>query len=155
MLTEGKKAPSFTLESFGGEKISLKDYAGKIVVLYFYPKDNTPGCTKEACGFNDSLSKIKRLGAVVFGISRDSVSSHEKFRDNYSLQFKLLADTDGAVCRKYDVIKEKNMFGKIGLGIQRSTFIISPEGKIAKVFPKVSPDGHADEVIAAIKELQK
>ena len=152
-VSEGAAAPNFTLESSAGKKISLKDLKGKKVVLYFYPKDDTPGCTKEACGFRDGISELKKLGAVVLGVSPDDVESHEKFIKKYSLPFDLLADTDHAVAEKYGVWKEKSMYGRKYMGIERTTFIIDADGKIAKIFPKVKVDAHSEEVAAALKAI--
>jgi len=123
------------------------------VVLYFYPKDDTPGCTKEACAFRDRLSEIEALGAVVLGVSADSVESHQKFTTKYTLNFPLLADTEHAVAEKYGAWREKNMYGRVSMGIQRSTWIIGADGKVAKLWKKVSVDGHDEEVIAALQEL--
>ncbi len=152
-VSEGAAAPNFTLESSAGKKISLKDLKGKKVVLYFYPKDDTPGCTKEACGFRDGIGELKKLGAVVLGVSPDDVESHEKFIKKYSLPFDLLADTDHAVAEKYGVWKEKSMYGRKYMGIERTTFIIDTDGKIAKIFPKVKVDAHSEEVAAALKAI--
>ncbi len=152
-VSEGAAAPNFTLESSAGKKISLKDLKGKKVVLYFYPKDDTPGCTKEACGFRDGIGELKKLGAVVLGVSPDDVESHEKFIKKYSLPFDLLADTDHAVAEKYGVWKEKSMYGRKYMGIERTTFIIDADGKIAKIFPKVKVDAHSEEVAAALKAI--
>jgi len=149
-VKEGNKAPAFNLESTLGEKIALRDLAGKTVVLYFYPKDNTPGCTKEACNFRDDFSKYKRKGAVVLGISPDSRESHQKFTDKFELPFPLLVDKDHKVAEKYGVWVEKNMYGKKRWGIQRSTFIIGPDGRIEKIFGKVKVDGHSDQVLAEL-----
>ncbi|MBI2125832.1 MAG: thioredoxin-dependent thiol peroxidase [Thaumarchaeota archaeon] len=150
-LQIGDIAPDFSLESDAGQKTSLKDFTGKKVVLYFYPKDDTPGCTKEACNFRDSLNSITSKDAVVLGVSRDSVSSHKKFKEKYSLNFPLLSDTSGEVTRAYGVYKKKNMYGVIRWGIERSTFIIDEEGKIAKIWRKVKVDGHKDEVLQTLK----
>ncbi len=150
MLKEGQKAPPFTLESADGNKVSLSDFAGKNVVLYFYPRDSTPGCTREAQAFRDALPSLKKKSAVVLGVSKDSVASHCKFRDKYSLTFPLLSDPDGKVLEKYGAWGEKVLYGKKYMGIIRSTVIIGPDGKIRKVFPKVKVDGHADEVLAAL-----
>ncbi len=152
-VSEGAAAPSFTLESSAGNKISLKDLKGKKVVLYFYPKDDTPGCTKEACSFRDGIGELKKLGAVVLGVSPDDVESHEKFIKKYNLPFDLLADTDHAVAEKYGVWKEKSMYGRKYMGIERTTFIIDADGKIAKIFPKVKVDAHSEEVAAALKAI--
>ena len=153
-LEPGTKAPAFTLTSDSGEKVKLSDLVGSPVVLYFYPKDDTPGCTKEACAFRDKSVELKKLGAKVFGVSPDDVKSHEKFRDKYSLNFPLLADLEHKIAEKYGAWREKNMYGKKSMGIQRSTYLIDAAGKIAKVWKKVSVDGHDEQVIAALKELQ-
>lgn len=150
-LQVGDIAPDFSLESDTGQKASLKDFRGKKVVLYFYPKDDTPGCTKEACNFRDSLNSITSKDAVVLGVSMDNVSSHKKFREKYLLNFPLLSDPSGKVTRAYGVYKQKNMYGFIRWGIERSTFIIDEEGKIAKIWRKVKVDGHKDEVLQALK----
>ena len=150
MLEEGKKAPAFTLASSGGEKVSLGDFKGQKVILYFYPKDDTPGCTREAEGFRAALPKIKKKNAVVLGVSRDSVESHCKFIDKYGLNFPLLSDPDGKVLRAYGAWGEKNMYGKKTEGVLRTTVIIDGEGKVEKVFPRVKVDGHVDKVLAAL-----
>jgi peroxiredoxin Q/BCP len=147
------KAPSFSLKGTDGTTVKLSALKGQPVVLYFYPKDDTPGCTKEACAFRDRLSEIKQLGAVVLGISADDVASHKKFAEKFSLNFPLLADTDHVIAEKFGAWREKNMYGKISLGIQRSTFLIDAEGRVAKVWKKVSVDGHDQQVIDAIKSL--
>jgi peroxiredoxin Q/BCP len=152
MLKVGSKAPSFTLQTDEGKTVSLKDFAGKKVVLYFYPKDDTPGCTKEACSFTDNMNTLKKAGAVVLGVSADSVNSHQKFKNKYSLNFPLLSDPDRGTIEKYGVWKEKNMYGKKTMGIERTTFIIDEEGKIAHIFPKVKVDGHTEEVLQKLKE---
>jgi peroxiredoxin Q/BCP len=149
----GSKAPDFSLLSDQGEKVKLSAFGGQPVVLYFYPKDDTPGCTREACAFRDRKTALAKLGAVVFGVSADDVTSHEKFRDKYKINFPLLADTDHRVAEKYGAWREKNLYGKKSMGIQRSTFLIGRDGKIARVWKKVNVDGHDEEVIAAIKEL--
>jgi peroxiredoxin Q/BCP len=150
MIKEGTKAPAFTLESSEGEKVSLKDFKGKKVVLYFYPKDDTPGCTIEAQAFRDSLPRLKRKNAVVLGVSRDSVASHCKFRDKYGLTFPLLSDPEGAVIQAYGAWGEKSLYGRKSLGIIRTTVVIDADGKVAKVFPKVKVAGHAEEVLAVL-----
>jgi peroxiredoxin Q/BCP len=147
------KAPVFTLNATDGSTVKLADLKGKPVVLYFYPKDDTPGCTKEACAFRDRHSEIQKLGAVVLGVSADDVASHQKFSDKFTLNFPLLADIDHKVAEKYGAWREKNMYGKVSLGIQRSTFLIDVDGKVAKVWKKVSVDGHDQQVIDALKEL--
>ncbi|MBI3839147.1 MAG: thioredoxin-dependent thiol peroxidase [Planctomycetia bacterium] len=149
----GSKAPDFTLPSDQAAKVKLSALGGKPVVVYFYPKDDTPGCTREACAFRDRQPALAKLGTLVFGISADSVASHEKFRDKYKLNFPLLADTDHKVAEKYGAWREKNMYGKKSMGIQRSTFLIDRDGRIAQVWKKVNVDGHDAEVIAAIREL--
>jgi peroxiredoxin Q/BCP len=152
MLKEGDKAPSFNMPTNKGENVSLSKLKGQKIVLYFYPRDDTPGCTKEACGFRDGLSKYKRAGAVVIGVSRDSVESHEKFVKKFSLNFTLASDKDGDVCEKYDAWRLKNMYGKEYMGIGRSTFLIDTKGNINKIWPKVKVDSHVDEVLKAVKE---
>lgn len=147
---EGKKAPAITLPDQNGKKVSLKDFKGKKVVLYFYPKDMTPGCATEACDFRDSLTKIKRKKAVVLGVSRDSVARHEKFTDKYDLNFPLLADEDGEICKKYGVWQKKKFMGREFMGIVRSTFIIDEAGKVKKFFDKVKVKGHVDAVLAEL-----
>ena len=153
MIKEGQKAPAFSLESDEGAKVSLGDFKGKNVVLYFYPKDDTPGCTKEACAFQDSYAAIKKTGAVVLGVSPDSPGSHGKFKTKYKLKFPLLADPDKEVAKKYGAFGEKMMYGKKVIGMIRSTFLIDGEGVVRKVFPKVRVDGHADRVLEALREL--
>jgi thioredoxin-dependent peroxiredoxin len=152
-IEEGKAAPAFTLQSDSGDKVRLSELKGKPVVLYFYPKDDTPGCTTEACAFRDRRAEIMALGAQVLGISPDTVESHAKFRDKYQLNFPLLADPDHAVAEKYGAWREKNMYGKKSMGIQRSTFLIDARGKVAKVWPRVSVDGHDQQVIDALQAL--
>jgi peroxiredoxin Q/BCP len=147
MLKEGDAAPGFSLKGDDGAMHRLSDFAGKKVVVYFYPKDDTPGCTVEACNFRDSLSGITSHNAAVIGISRDSQDSHRKFKNKYKLNFLLLSDDDGSVCKEYGVLVEKNMYGRKSVGIQRSTFVIDEKGIIKKIFPKVTPDGHAAEVL--------
>ena len=150
----GQAAPAFYLPSDTGEKIRLSSYKGeKNVVLYFYPRDNTPGCTKEACAFQDDLVKFKRQDTVVLGVSADPLNSHEKFRAKFNLKFPLLADEDTKVAQKYGVWVEKNMYGHKKMGIQRATFLIDKKGKIARVWPRVKVDGHAQEVYQAVREL--
>lgn len=151
----GKKAPAFTLESSEGGKVKLSDLAGKVVVLYFYPRDNTPGCTVEAEGFRDAVPALKKLGAVVLGVSKDSIASHCKFRDKYKLNFPLLTDPDGKAMEAYGAWGEKVLYGKRSMGIIRSTVLIGPDGKVAKHWPKVSVKGHVDDVVASVKALEK
>lgn len=146
-LEPGSKAPDFSVPSTSGKTVSLKDFAGKKVILYFYPKDDTPGCTKEACGFRDTIADIQAKGAIVLGVSKDTIDSHQKFKQKFHLNFDLLSDLDGAICQAYKVWNEKSMFGKKYFGILRVTFIIDEQGNIQKVFPKVSPTVHAEEVV--------
>lgn len=153
MIEEGKKAPAFSLKDQSGQTVKLTDFSGKYVVLYFYPKDDTPGCTKEACSFRDEHSKLKKAGAVVLGVSPDDEARHVKFIEKYELPFTLLADTEHAVAEKYGAWGEKNNYGKKYMGIVRSTFLIGPDGKVAKVWPKVKPEGHGDEVLEALRAL--
>ena len=150
MLKEGAKAPAFTLESDDGGKVSLGDLKGKKVVVYFYPRDNTPGCTLEAQAFRDAAPKLKKKGAVVLGVSRDSIASHCRFRDQQGLNFRLLSDPDAKAIKAYGAWGEKNMYGKKTEGIIRSTVIIDEDGKVAKVFPKVKVAGHVDEVLDSL-----
>jgi len=150
-LQVGDKPPDFSLPDQDGKTVSLKSLKGKQVVLYFYPKDDTPGCTKEACGFRDSWSAIEKANTVVLGVSMDDAESHQKFIKKYSLPFTLLCDEDGTVSKAYGVYKKKNMYGKIYWGIERSTFIIDETGKLKAVFRKVKVDGHIAEVQAALK----
>ncbi len=152
-LEEGAKAPSFTLVDDKGAKVKLSQFGGKPLVIYFYPKDDTPGCTKEACAFRDASDQFASLGAAVIGISGDSSESHAKFRDKYTLNFPLLADPDFAVAEKFGAYREKNMYGKKSMGIQRSTFLIDGKGKVAKVWKRVQVDGHDAQVLEAIGEL--
>lgn len=147
MLKEGQKAPSFKLPGDDGKEHSLNDFKGKKVVLYFYPKDDTSGCTKEACDFKDNMSRIKRKDTVVIGVSKDSVKSHLKFKEKYGLNFLLLSDEDLNILEKYGVWKEKSMYGRKYMGVERTTFIIDENGKIQKIFEKVKVPGHVDEVL--------
>jgi peroxiredoxin Q/BCP len=149
----GSQAPDFNAPASNGKNIALKDLKGKNVVLYFYPKDDTPGCTVEACGLRDSFKEIEKLNAVILGVSPDSVDSHGKFINKFKLPFVLLADTDKKICQDYGVWVEKSMYGKKYMGVARTTFIIGKDGKIAKVFEKVKPEGHNQEIIAALKSL--
>jgi peroxiredoxin Q/BCP len=151
MLKSGDKAPAFSLPADSGGSVTLKDLKGKKVVLYFYPKDDTSGCTTEACEFRDSWAAVKATGAVVLGVSPDGIASHEKFRAKYRLPFNLLADEDHAVAEQYGAWGEKSMYGRKYQGILRSTFIIDEAGKILKIFPRVKPAGHAAEVLAALQ----
>jgi len=152
-LEVGVKAPEFSAESDSGEIVKLSDLRGKVVVLYFYPKDDTPGCTQEACAFRDLKSRFEEAGAVIYGVSRDDIRSHAKFRDKHGLNFPLLSDPDGQICQAYDVLKEKNMYGRKTIGIERTTYVIDRDGAIAAVFPKVKVDGHAEEVLTKVREV--
>ena len=154
MIEEGKKAPAFTLDSSEGGKVKLKDQAGKWVVIYFYPRDMTPGCTTEAQDFRDAAKALEKHEAVVFGVSKDSIESHCKFRDKHDLNFALLSDPDGKVIEKYGAWGEKNMYGRKSMGIIRSTVIIDPAGKVRKIFPKVRVKGHVEKVLEAHGALQ-
>ena len=151
MLKPGAKAPAFTLPADDGSAVALKDLKGKWVVLYFYPKDDTTGCTTEACEFRDAWAAVRRIGAVVLGVSPDGVVSHGKFRAKYRLPFRLLADADHAVADAYGVWGQKSMYGRKYFGILRTTFLIDPTGKVARVFEKVRPKGHAAEVLEALR----
>ncbi len=154
MANSGESAPAFSLPDQEGKLHTLESYKGKWVVLYFYPKDDTPGCTKEACNFRDEKGRLEEIGAVVLGVSADDVGSHQKFHGKYGLNFPLLADSDKATIHAYGAWGEKNNFGKVYEGILRQTFLIDPKGKIAKVWAKVNPDEHALEVAAALTELK-
>lgn len=152
-LKPGDEAPPFILPSSDGKEIDLTSYRGKShAVLYFYPKDDTPGCTKEACAFRDSFAELKKAKAVVLGVSLDPLASHQKFVEKYTLPFLLLSDTDAAVSKTYGVYKLKNMYGRQFWGIERSTFVIDPKGKITHLFRKVKVDAHLEEVLSALKE---
>lgn len=151
MLQEGMKAPDFTLADETGTLRSLSEFAGKRVVLYFYPRDNTPGCTKEACAFRDEYSEFVSLGVVVLGVSPDTVEKHKKFKESFRLPFTLLADPEKKMLQAYGVIGEKKLYGKISLGVQRSTLIIGPDGTIERVFPKVTPASHAEDILAVLR----
>ena len=150
-LKVGDVAPPFSLKTSGEKTIALSEFRGKRVVLYFYPKDDTPGCTKEACGFRDAAARLRQANAVVLGISRDSVASHDRFANKYHLSFPLLSDPDATVCAAYGVYTQKSMYGRLFLGIVRTTFIIDEEGRIASIFPKVSVEGHIEAVLQALK----
>ncbi len=152
MLEVGKKAPDFSLLNQDGNKISLKNYLGKKVVLYFYPKDDTSGCTKEACSFSDDLPKFSKVDAIILGVSPDSVKSHKKFSEKYKLKFDLLADEEKKIVEKYGVWKEKSKYGRKYMGVERTTFIIDGKGRIKKIFNKVKVDGHNKEVMEALKD---
>ena len=148
----GRRAPAFALQASGGKTVALSDFRGRTVVLYFYPKDDTPGCTKEACGFQGALSQFTRARAVVLGISCDAIASHERFAAKFGLAFPLLSDPDAAVGKAYGVYKQKSMYGRTYWGIERTTFVIDEQGRIAAVFPKVSVDGHVEAVLQAIRQ---
>ena len=146
------RAPDFSLLDENGKNIALHDYQGRYVVLYFYPRADTPGCTVEACEFRDSERQLQQAGAVVLGVSPDPPKDLKKFQEKFHLPFSLLADTGRKVSEAYGVLKEKNMYGKKSIGIERTTFLIGPDGKIARVFAKVKPQGHAEEVLAALRQ---
>lgn len=150
MLEKGAKAPLFTLPDKDGNAVSLSDFLGKKVVLYFYPKDNTPGCTRQACAFAGLYEEFKKKDIVVIGISKDSVASHQKFAEKYNLPFILLSDPELIAIKAYDVWQEKKMCGKVGMGVVRTTFIIDEKGSIEKVMPKVKPDTNAAEILAEL-----
>lgn len=152
-MEEGKKAPAFSLTGMDGTKVSLKDFKGSTVVLYFYPRDNTPGCTTEANDFNGALEEFGAAGAVVIGISKDSVESHCKFRDKHGLAFQLLSDPEGKVINAYGAWGEKNLYGRKSMGIIRSTVVIDGKGKVARIFPKVRVKGHIVKVLEAVHDL--
>jgi peroxiredoxin Q/BCP len=149
-LKEGRRAPAFTAETNGGRTVSLADFKGKHVVLYFYPKDDTPGCTKEACGFRDAWKQFEMKGAVVLGVSPDTVKKHDKFVEKFELPFTLLADVDKKIVEAYGVWGKKKFMGREYMGVFRVTFLIDPDGKIKKIWPTVKPEEHAQEVLAAI-----
>jgi peroxiredoxin Q/BCP len=149
-VAEGSPAPAFTLTSDAGETVSLESVKGKPVVLYFYPKDDTPGCTKQACGIRDAWGEFERTGAVVLGVSPDSEASHVKFKEKFDLPFTLLADPDHATAEDYGVWVEKSMYGKTYMGVERSTFVIGPDGTLLKEMRKVKPETHADDVLAVL-----
>ena len=150
MITAGQKAPDFTLSDKDGRAVSLSDFAGKKIVLYFYPKDNTPGCTRQACAFAGAYSEFQKRNTVVIGISRDSVASHVKFAEKYSLPFILLSDPDLEAIQAYGVWQEKKLYGKVSMGVVRTTFLIDENGLIEAVMPKVKPDTNAAEVLAQL-----
>ncbi|MGD0165677.1 MAG: thioredoxin-dependent thiol peroxidase [Gaiellaceae bacterium] len=152
MIEAGETAPDFELETDTGKRLRLSDFRGKPVILYFYPRDDTPGCTKEACGIRDSWGEFERRGAVVLGVSPDSVASHQRFKSKYHLPFTLLADSEHEVAERYGAWKPKRIAGKSFLGIVRSTFLIDVDGKVAKVWPKVDPAKHADWLLAELPD---
>lgn len=153
-IESGERAPDFTLPTDFGAKIKLSSLRGQPVVLYFYPKDDTPGCTREACAFRDRSAELKKLGAVVLGVSADSAESHASFRKKFKLNFPLLVDDDHKVAERYGAWREKNLYGKKAMGIQRSTFLIDPQGKVAKVWKAVQVDGHDEQVLATLRALK-
>ena len=150
MVTVGQKAPDFTLSDKDGNTVSLSDFAGKKVVLYFYPKDNTPGCTRQACAFAGAYSEFQKRGVAVIGVSRDSVASHVKFAEKYSLPFILLSDPDLEAIQAYGVWQEKKLYGKVSMGVVRTTFLIDENGQIEAIMPKVKPDTNAEEILAML-----
>ncbi len=151
LVSEGDPAPAFTLQATDGQRVSLSAYRGTSVILYFYPRDNTPGCTREACGFRDTLSRFTKANAVILGVSRDSVDSHQRYTEKFTLPFPLLSDPDAAVCKAYGVYKQKSLYGTTSWGIERTTFIINANGRIAAVFPRVKVDGHVDTVLESLQ----
>ena len=153
MVSEGKPAPEFTLEDDAGETVSLSDFRGKPVVLYFYPKDDTPGCTARACGIRDAYGEFEQAGAVVLGVSPDRVSKHVKFKEKYDLPFTLLADPEHEVAERYGVWGEKKYMGRSYMGVSRTTFVIAPDGTVAEVMENVKPDSHADDVLASLAAI--
>jgi peroxiredoxin Q/BCP len=152
MLDINDKAPDIKLEDENGKEVSLRDFKGKTVVLYFYPRADTPGCTKEACEFRDTYKQMQKTGAVLLGASPDTPKAQKKFQEKFHLPFTLLADADKKLCNAFGVIQEKNMYGKKVMGVARTTFIIGPDGKIKHVFHKVKPEGHSEEVLAYLKQ---
>ena len=152
-LKPGDKAPDFTLPADGGRTVSLSEFGGKAVVLYFYPKDDTPGCTKEAIGFTEAADAFDAAGAVVIGVSKDTVAKHDKFRDKHGLKVILASDADGDVCERYGTWVEKKMYGKSYMGIERATFLIGADGSLKQVWRKVKVPGHVDAVLEAVKAL--
>ena len=151
MITEGTKAPNFTLNDKDGKSVSLSDFIGKKVILYFYPKDNTPGCTRQACAFSGAYEEFKNINAEVIGISKDSTASHVRFSEKYALPFVLLSDPDLEAIQAYGVWQEKKLYGKVSMGVARSTFIINEEGIIEKIMPKVKPDTNAAEILEYLR----
>lgn len=153
MVELNTPVPDFSLQDDQDQTRSLSEFRGKPVILFFYPKADTPGCTIEACGFRDTFQKLQDAGAVVLGISRDTPKAQARWKAKHELQYTLLADVDEKVCNLFDVLKEKNMYGKKVKGIERTTFLISPDGTLARVFPKVKPEGHAEEVLTALQAM--
>jgi len=151
----GKQVTDIQIEATGEQTIKLSDYRGKNIVLYFYPKDSTSGCTREGQDFRDNIAKFRRAGTVILGVSRDSIKSHENFRARQEFPFDLLSDKEEKLCNQFDVIKEKNMYGKKVMGIERSTFLLDKQGVLREEWRKVKVDGHVDEVLARVKELNK
>lgn len=154
-LQEGDKAPDFSMPANDGKTVRLSDYKGRKLVLYFYPKDDTPGCTKEACAFRDNLPDFEKVDAAILGVSKDTPGKHEKFIEKYMLNFPLASDEDGRVCDAYGTWGEKSMYGRKYMGIDRATFLIDEDGTIARIWRKVKVGGHAEDVMAAIKQLDK
>jgi peroxiredoxin Q/BCP len=154
MLSQDQVAPNFTLPDQSGKEHTLEDYRGRWVVLYFYPKDLTPGCTTEACNFRDEFTDFQSLDAAIFGVSKDSIKRHQKFAEKYQLPFTLLSDESGEVCEKYEVWKEKSLYGKSFMGIVRTTYLINPDGKIAKIYPTVKVKDHVNEVLNDLETLK-
>ena len=152
-MKEGRKAPAFRLPDQDGNMVRLSDFGGRTVVLYFFPKADTPGCTAQACGVRDRAEDYEAAGATVLGVSRDEPAQLRRFADKYDLPFTLLSDTDHKVAEKYGVWVEKSMYGRRYMGVQRATFLIGPDGKLVKAFPKVSPKTHDEQVLAALKEM--
>ena len=149
-LKEGDKAPEFRAQSTGGKQIALSEYKGQNVILYFYPKDDTPGCTKEACGFRDEFARFEEAGAVILGVSTDPLNSHDKFTAKFKLPFPLVSDPDKAIVQAYGVWGQKTFMGRKYMGVHRVTFLIGPDGRIRNIWPKVKPEEHAAEVLAAL-----
>jgi peroxiredoxin Q/BCP len=152
-IEPGQRAPAFTLSADDGSQVRLAELRGRSVVLYFYPRDDTPGCTREACAFRDQQAGLRSLGAIVLGVSADSIASHRRFRDKHRLNFPLLADVDHKIAEKYGAWREKYLYGKKSIGIQRSTFLIDADGKVARVWKSVKVDGHDKQVLEALLEL--
>lgn len=151
MLATGMMAPAFTLQDRTGKTVSLSDYLGKKVVIYFYPRDNTPGCTRQACAFSGLYNEFRKKGVEVIGISKDSVASHEKFAEKYELPFVLLADPERTAIEAYGVWQEKKQYGKVSMGVVRTTFLVDENGMIVKIMPKVNPDTNAAEILAELE----